>query len=115
MDELPVKHGHASIYCPDLASSAADSHSRAGGEAGLDPPESEPGLEGCDGRARGRFTRNFVVQATAAEWAFVSLATLRAALAGTTAEIVLFVHDEVVVHCPGRGRRRGARRRSGEC
>ena len=29
------------------------------------------------GRARGRFTRNFVVQATAAEWALVLLAELR--------------------------------------
>ena len=52
------------------------------------------------GRARGRFTRNFVIQATAAEWALVLLATLRAALEGTKAELVLFVHDEVVVHCP---------------
>ena len=55
---------------------------------------------GASGRARGRFTRNFVIQATAAEWALVLLATLRTALAGTTAELVLFVHDEVVVHCP---------------
>jgi DNA polymerase-1 len=49
---------------------------------------------------RQRFTRNFVVQATAAEWALVLLATLRTALEGTKAELVLFVHDEVVVHCP---------------
>ena len=34
-------------------------------------------------RARGRFTRNFVIQATAAEWALALLATLRTALAGT--------------------------------
>ncbi len=51
-------------------------------------------------RARGRFTRNFVIQATAAEWALVLLARLRAALAGTPAELVFFQHDEVVVHCP---------------
>ncbi|GGL94574.1 bifunctional 3'-5' exonuclease/DNA polymerase [Micromonospora yangpuensis] len=51
-------------------------------------------------RSRGRFTRNFVVQATAAEWASTLLATLRAALAGTDAELVFFQHDEVVVHCP---------------
>jgi DNA polymerase-1 len=55
---------------------------------------------GASGRARGRFTRNFVVQATAAEWALVLLATLRTALEGSKAELVLFVHDEVVVHCP---------------
>jgi DNA polymerase-1 len=41
-----------------------------------------------------------VVQATAAEWALVLLATLRTALEGSKAELVLFVHDEVVVHCP---------------
>ena len=55
---------------------------------------------GASGRARGRFTRNFVVQATAAEWALVLLATVRTALDGARAEMVLFVHDEVVVHCP---------------
>ncbi|HEX5543540.1 MAG TPA: bifunctional 3'-5' exonuclease/DNA polymerase [Micromonospora sp.] len=51
-------------------------------------------------RARGRFTRNFVIQATAAEWAATLLATLRGALAGTDAQLVFFQHDEVVVHCP---------------
>jgi DNA polymerase-1 len=54
-------------------------------------------------RARGRFTRNFVIQATAAEWALALLARLRTALAGlagTPAELVFFQHDEVVVHCP---------------
>jgi DNA polymerase-1 len=73
-------------------------------EAGLEPAE-EPGSAessqgGASGRARGRFTRNFVIQATAAEWALVLLATLRTALEGTKAELVFFVHDEVVVHCP---------------
>ncbi|OLE26741.1 MAG: bifunctional 3'-5' exonuclease/DNA polymerase [Actinobacteria bacterium 13_1_20CM_3_71_11] len=58
-------------------------------------------------RARGRFTRNFVIQATAAEWALALLALLRADLAGTAgpadlagAELVFFQHDEVVVHAP---------------
>jgi DNA polymerase I-like protein with 3'-5' exonuclease and polymerase domains len=56
-------------------------------------------------RARGRFTRNFVVQASAADWALVLLATLRAKLAGLGTdgrrpELVFFQHDEVVVHCP---------------
>ncbi len=55
---------------------------------------------GASGRARGRFTRNFVIQATAAEWALVLLATLRTALDGYAARLVFFVHDEVVVHCP---------------
>ncbi|MEU6073567.1 bifunctional 3'-5' exonuclease/DNA polymerase [Micromonospora sp. NPDC047074] len=51
-------------------------------------------------RSRGRFTRNFVIQATAAEWASTLLATLRGQLAGTEAELVFFQHDEVIVHCP---------------
>lgn len=73
-------------------------------DAGLDPPEESGPADvsqgGASGRARGRFTRNFVIQATAAEWALVLLATLRTELAGMRAEIVLFVHDEVGVHCP---------------
>ena len=55
---------------------------------------------GAYGRARGRFTRNFVIQATAAEWALALLATLRALLAGTPARLVFFQHDEVIVHTP---------------
>ncbi|TYB40180.1 bifunctional 3'-5' exonuclease/DNA polymerase [Micromonospora sp. AP08] len=51
-------------------------------------------------RSRGRFTRNFVIQATAAEWASTLLATLRTELAGSAAELVFFQHDEVIVHCP---------------
>jgi len=51
-------------------------------------------------RARGRFTRNFVIQATAAEWALALLALLRADLAGSGAQLVFFQHDEVVVHVP---------------
>ncbi|TCB98598.1 bifunctional 3'-5' exonuclease/DNA polymerase [Micromonospora zingiberis] len=51
-------------------------------------------------RSRGRFTRNFVIQATAAEWASTLLAVLRGELAGTGAELVFFQHDEVIVHCP---------------
>jgi DNA polymerase I len=51
-------------------------------------------------RARGRFTRNFVIQATAAEWALAWLGLLRAGLRGRAAQLVFFQHDEVVVHCP---------------
>lgn len=52
------------------------------------------------GRARGRFTRNFVIQATAAEWALTMLAVLRGEVRGTPARLVFFQHDEVLVHCP---------------
>jgi DNA polymerase-1 len=51
-------------------------------------------------RERGRFTRNFVIQGTAAEWALALLASLRRRLSGTGADLVFFQHDEVVVHCP---------------
>ncbi|GLX03620.1 bifunctional 3'-5' exonuclease/DNA polymerase [Microbispora sp. NBRC 16548] len=50
-------------------------------------------------RDRGRFTRNFVVQATAAEWALTLLAVLRGLLPDP-ARLVFFQHDEVMVHCP---------------
>ncbi|MDV8147160.1 bifunctional 3'-5' exonuclease/DNA polymerase [Arthrobacter sp. B10-11] len=57
-------------------------------------------------RSRGRFTRNFVVQGSAADWAACWLAELRRRLramrsAGRPAgELVFFLHDEVMVHCP---------------
>ncbi|WP_104173392.1 bifunctional 3'-5' exonuclease/DNA polymerase [Arthrobacter sp. Y81] len=57
-------------------------------------------------RSRGRFTRNFVVQGSAADWAACWLAELRRRLramrsAGEPAgELVFFLHDEVMVHCP---------------
>jgi DNA polymerase-1 len=59
-------------------------------------------------RAWGRFTRNFVVQGTGAEWTLCWLADLRNRLwrlcgSGTVAErphLVFFLHDEVVVHAP---------------
>ncbi|MFF4170085.1 bifunctional 3'-5' exonuclease/DNA polymerase [Streptomyces sp. NPDC001744] len=59
-----------------------------------------PGYASGNARARGRFTRNFVVQGSAADWALLMLAALRRALAGTRAELVFFQHDEVIVHCP---------------
>ncbi len=50
---------------------------------------------------RGRFTRNFVVQASAADWAAVWLAALRTSLADVDgAELVFFQHDELIVHTP---------------
>ncbi|WP_269476252.1 bifunctional 3'-5' exonuclease/DNA polymerase [Phytohabitans suffuscus] len=66
------------------------------GEEEVGPPDGS----GARARARGRFTRNFVIQATAAEWALTLLATLRGHLAGTGADLVFFQHDEVLVHAP---------------
>ncbi|WP_425548721.1 bifunctional 3'-5' exonuclease/DNA polymerase [Amycolatopsis ultiminotia] len=50
-------------------------------------------------RGWGRFTRNFVVQASAADLTSVLLATLRRRLP-PPAHLVFFLHDEVIVHTP---------------
>jgi hypothetical protein len=79
-------------------------------ESGDAEVERDPGA-GRASRARGRFTRNFVVQASAADWALVLLAALRRRLAELGAappgawrphapHLVFFQHDEVLVHCP---------------
>jgi hypothetical protein len=79
------------------------------GESG-DPDASRDPAAVAAARARGRFTRNFVVQASAADWALVTLALLRTRLAAAQSapgvsglaepELVFFQHDEVIVHCP---------------
>ena len=58
-------------------------------------------------RSWGRFTRNFVVQGTAAEWALCWMAGLRGSLWSMTdgaftdrPHLVFFLHDEVIVHTP---------------
>ncbi len=59
-------------------------------------------------RSWGRFTRNFVVQGSAAEWALCWMATLRGSLRSLCGEawltdaphLVFFLHDEIVVHSP---------------
>ncbi|HEY8280956.1 MAG TPA: bifunctional 3'-5' exonuclease/DNA polymerase [Leifsonia sp.] len=56
----------------------------------------------------GRFTRNFVVQASAAEWALCWMAELRNRLTAFAPDgeltaaphLVYFLHDEVIVHTP---------------
>ena len=98
--------------------------------ASADDPDADDQRARRSLRARGRFTRNFVVQASAADWALVLLAGLRRRLAamggrpvgapglvdealGGRAEpgraesgpldgpgLVFFQHDEVIVHCP---------------
>ncbi len=99
---------------------------RALTEEAIDPEAERDPRAGQASRARGRFTRNFVVQASAADWALVMLVSLRAELAGLVRgggvtdgeaassrpagpeassrpagpELVFFQHDEVIVHCP---------------
>ncbi|GAA3740259.1 bifunctional 3'-5' exonuclease/DNA polymerase [Streptomyces tremellae] len=71
-------------------------------EAGLPQDDTAPDVpaSASSARAWGRFTRNFVVQGSAAEWALLMLAALRGAIADLRAELVFFQHDEVIVHCP---------------
>jgi DNA polymerase-1 len=84
-----------------------------------DPDASTSDERAARGQARdwGRFTRNFVVQGSAAEWALCWMAELRKSLAayrgaaGAAASrapevfarephLVFFLHDEVIVHAP---------------
>ncbi len=52
-------------------------------------------------RDRGRFTRNFVVQGSAADWAAVWLSGLRRDLPAVPgADLVFFQHDELIVQAP---------------
>ncbi|MFN2318838.1 MAG: DNA polymerase, partial [Dermatophilaceae bacterium] len=50
--------------------------------------------------ARGRFARNAIIQGTAAELFKAWAATIRATTADLGAQIVLCLHDEVLVHVP---------------
>lgn len=82
---------------------------------GADPAVAALARRGA--RDRGRFTRNFVVQGSAAEWALCWLAEIRARLDALGAvdapraeragpafadrpHLVFFLHDEVMVHAP---------------
>ncbi|GEP40288.1 bifunctional 3'-5' exonuclease/DNA polymerase [Nocardioides psychrotolerans] len=73
-----------------------------------DDPPADPDSQTRYRRAYGRFTRNFVVQGTGAEWALCWIADLRNRLwrlggTGSLIErphLVFFLHDEVVVHTP---------------
>jgi DNA polymerase-1 len=62
-------------------------------------------------RARGRFARNFIIQASAADWANALVAGLRRRLTALALslppsdqpkrpDLVFFQHDEVIVHTP---------------
>ncbi len=88
--------------------------SPAGRHAAYDETRSEEerGRARSDDRAWGRFTRNFVVQGTAAEWALCWMGSLRRMLwqlgGGDASDrplldrphLVFFLHDELIVHAP---------------
>ncbi|MVA76038.1 bifunctional 3'-5' exonuclease/DNA polymerase [Auraticoccus sp. F435] len=87
--------------------SSAAAWTALGGEvSGADLPESERRDARRSSRDWGRFTRNFVVQGSAAEWALCWLAGLRTLLAGLAdgqgraPRLAYFLHDEVMVHTP---------------
>ncbi len=63
-------------------------------------PVGEPTGDVWAARARGRFTRNAVVQGAAAELFKAWAMTVRAAVAPLGARIVLCLHDELLVHAP---------------
>ncbi|HLS25131.1 MAG TPA: bifunctional 3'-5' exonuclease/DNA polymerase [Beutenbergiaceae bacterium] len=73
---------------------------RAAGQVGA--ADGEQRRARAQSREWGRFTRNFVVQGTAAEWALCWLAEIRRRLPAVDpqAHLVFFLHDEVIVHCP---------------
>ena len=76
--------------------------------SGPDSTEADERRARSQARDWGRFTRNFVVQASAAEWALCWMAELRnrltalvpGALLTEAPHLVYFLHDEVIVHTP---------------
>ena len=74
---------------------------------GMDASENDRKRAMSEARSWGRFTRNFIVQGTAAEWALCWMAGLRnrlwALADGALVDrphLVFFLHDEVMVHAP---------------
>lgn len=101
--------------CPPPSSAWHEAQSRAGDVAASPADETRARRWARD---RGRFTRNFVVQGTAAEWALAWMADLRGRLAAIAPvgdaraaprsgpvfsarpHLAFFLHDEVMVHVP---------------
>jgi DNA polymerase-1 len=64
------------------------------------PPVDPPAVDGAQDAARGRFARNAVIQGAAAELFKAWAATVRATTRDLGAQIVLCLHDELLVHVP---------------
>ena len=77
-----------------------------GGELGVDLGGADPARDA----ARGRFARNAVVQGAAAELFKAWAATVRATTGDLGAQIVLCLHDELLVHVPERAAEETRRR-----
>ncbi|MBM6404137.1 DNA polymerase I [Phycicoccus sp. CSK15P-2] len=70
------------------------------------PPGTDPRLDA----ARGRFARNAVIQGSAAELFKAWAATVRATTADLQAQVVLCLHDELLVHVPEEAAQEAVRR-----
>lgn len=64
------------------------------------PPDRACGTDPAADAARGRFARNAIIQGAAAELFKAWAATVRATVQPLGAEIVLCLHDELLVHTP---------------
>jgi DNA polymerase-1 len=93
----------------DIVSTWLGRSSPPGEGLGYDETASEVQKRRTQQRAAawGRFTRNFVVQGTAAEWALCWMGSLRRRLWGMgpgslveKPHLVFFLHDELIVHTP---------------
>ncbi|MYW05219.1 bifunctional 3'-5' exonuclease/DNA polymerase [Streptomyces sp. SID3343] len=90
--------------CPPPSSDWLDLTETAGGGEAPGTPTDDAGARSA--RARGRFTRNFVIQSSAADWALALLAALRRRLTAFDdapqgrPHLVFFQHDEIIVHAP---------------
>ncbi|MFJ6215283.1 bifunctional 3'-5' exonuclease/DNA polymerase [Streptomyces sp. NPDC092296] len=107
-EEGGVVRSHLGRTCPPPSAGWQDLAGAGAAGAGAEDDGGSDGDRAVRAaRARGRFTRNFVIQASAADWALALLAALRRRLAeigpdatGGRPHLVFFQHDEVVVHVP---------------
>jgi DNA polymerase-1 len=100
-------HSRLGRVCPPPSARWLDLTEGAAAAAGAGDELGGDDSAGRDTRSRGRFTRNFVIQASAADWALALIAGLRRRLAAIPVAVaedhprlVFFQHDEVVVHTP---------------
>ena len=95
---------HLGRTSPAPSSSWREQQEQAGSEGAS---ETDVRAARSSSRSWGRFTRNFVVQGTAAEWALAWMAGVRRRLWSPDGgplvaqpHLVFFVHDELIVHSP---------------
>jgi len=109
-----IAHVEAAARAGERGESVSTWLGRSSPPGAVGPNDESPDARSAQ-RARdwGRFTRNFVVQGTAAEWALCWMGDLRARLRDggpglDRAHLVYFLHDEVIVHAPAEAAERVA-------